>query len=213
MINTNIVQLADIASILAGTTIPGRIDALTPGCYHLILPRHASEDGQPIDYQAIPYDQRSAVTLERQPSTKRHLQVGDILFMSRGTKNRACVIASLPEGEPAVAPIVFHVLRPDQRRVIPTYLAWVINQVSTQECIARDIRTSSVSTPMVPREDFGKLLIPLPDLDRQRSLAELADLMHREQALRQRLASLTDQAHQGLGARILSSMTSPRITP
>jgi hypothetical protein len=199
--------LGEVAEILPGTTIPGRIDDLPPGPYHLILPRHASEDGQPICYSQIPAEERSVVDLERQPPAKRHLQVGDILFMSRGTKNRACVMADLPGDGPAVAPIVFHVLRPMQDRVLPGYLAWVLNQDRTQATIAREIRTSSVATPMVPRKDFEKLSIPIPDLERQRQIADLADLMLREQSLRRRLAELTEKRNLGLGSQLLNQLT------
>jgi len=205
--------LADVADILPGTSIPGRIDDLPSGPVHLILPRHAGEDGQPIRYGSIPASDRVLVELERQPPAERWLRSGDILFMSRGMNNRACQLLDLPDGEPVATPIIFHVIRVKPDRILPSYLTWLLNQTSVQATIAQNIRTSSVSTPMVPREDFGKMPIPVPDLNRQRLLAELADLMLREQGLRRRLSALTDQAFQGLGARILGSLTSEGFIP
>ncbi len=209
---TVLMQLSEIADILPGTTIPGRIDNLPPGPYHILMPRHASEDGQPIKYSDIPLDERSQVMLDRVPSPQRHLCCGDLLFMSRGIKNRSCVIEELPEDGPAVAPIVFHVIRPKQDRIIPGYLAWVLNQSRTQNTIAREIRTSSVSTPMVPRKDFEKLLLPVPSRERQQQLTELSLLMLRELRLQHRLAELTEQRNGGLGAKLLQQLTDNEIS-
>lgn len=147
------------------------------------------------------------------PPQDRRLHPGDVLLVSRGEKNRACLVLNPPPDGMGIASNVFLVLRPDPGRVVPAYLAWLLNQAPIQDVIRRDVRTSSVSTPMVRSGDLAKLRVPVPDLAQQQRIADLAGLMQRETVLRHRLAELSEQRNRLVGAHILTSHVVLRNSP
>lgn len=194
-----VITLGDLATIVPGTSIPGKIVHDPQGRCHLILPRHVDADGAPIHYQQIPEADRVRMTISVPKG--RYLQLGDILFMARGESNRAAVIASLPD-EPCTAPNVFLVLRP-QKQVHPAYLAWALNQQPMQNAI-RQIRTAHVATPMVKSEAFASLTCALPDRDQQQHMAALGDLMLREQQIQRRLGEAIVARNRQVSADLLT---------
>lgn len=192
--------LRELADIFPGTSVPGKIAHNPHGRFHLILPRHVDEDGSAVHYDQIKPAER--VNMDVKVSADRLLRIGDVLFMSRGERNRAAVIIGLP-AEPTITSSVFYVLRP-LPSVKPTFLAWALNQRPMQDAI-RQIRTASVATPLVPRDAFSSLPLPLPDLERQGRIAALGDLLLQEQRLQNRLASAVTERNRLIGAQLLTS--------
>jgi restriction endonuclease S subunit len=120
-----------------------------------------------------------------------------VLFRSRGDRNTAVATdGRLVEPAFAILPIV--VLRPKRDLVEPRYLAWAINQMPAQlyfDGVARGTRLR-----MVPRSEFEKLMIDVPDLKTQRAVVELDALAAREEAL----ATLAAQKRRQLISLVLT---------
>ena len=83
--------------------------------------------------------------------------------MSRGSNNYAVLLEEFPR--PAIAPLTFFILKP-KPIVNPVYLTWCLNQ-ETVKAKLNEIRTGA-GTPMIPRQEFSEIIIPLPPLDVQK---------------------------------------------
>jgi hypothetical protein len=101
---------------------------------------------------------------------------GDVLFLSRG--QRTCAVPILQTLENTVASYYFYILRPDPDRVDPEYLAWFINQPTTQACLERLQRGSHIK--IIPKSAFEELEVVLPPRATQRAIVELERLRQKE---------------------------------
>lgn len=178
--------IGDIAEVRPGLSTGERLEHKDGATWQVILSRHLVP-GQP--YRFTDAD-RFTIDPERDAARYR-VHSGDVLFMSRGTRNVAAWIESIPEE--SVAPVSFYVLRPGPD-VEPGYLTWWLNQPVAQRAIA-DIRTGA-GTPIVQRKSFAELQLPLPTLAEQRVIAELGEAMTRERIVLEQLATATERLHQ-----------------
>lgn len=189
--------LAEVAEISPGFSIPGAIQHDPSGKYQLILPRHLDGGGRPFVFE----EERHAMRMALPERADAYLvRSGDVLFVSRGERNRAVAVHACPDK--TVVPTTFFVLRP-RDSVDPDYLAWYLNQVPAQAAIGQ-IRTGA-GTPMVQRADFGEISIALPPLARQRRIAHLGALMLAEQELVDRLAAAMARRSRVIGRRLIES--------
>jgi len=190
------VILQDCAEVLAGFSVPGRIQHDPTGTHQVVITRHLT-DGVPYEYE-----QSHALRIVPRRATESYeLRARDVLFMSRGTRNRAWVTAKIPT--PTIAPVSFYILRPGDG-LDGGYLAWYLNQAPAQGAIGQ-LRTGA-GTPIVQRDAFQSLKVLVPPLDVQREIATLGVLLARERDLRQRLADATGRAHAALGANIIETL-------
>ena len=186
---TRVARLGDYAEVLPGFSVRGRIAHEVDGTHQLVLTRHLRE-GAPYRYDA-------ADELRIRPgraAAAYELRSGDVLFMSRGTRNRAWMLERIPER--TVAPVSFYVIRP-RDQLDSAYLAWFLNQSPAQAAID-GIRTGA-GTPLVQRAAFEELDVTLPPLVVQREVAVLGTLLAREQDLRERITDATARLHAALG--------------
>jgi hypothetical protein len=190
------VRIADCAEVLPGFSIHGRIKPDPRGTHQVVVPRHLTE-GQPYTWVQA-HDLR--IKPSRDPS--RYLvRCGDVLFLSRGTRNIAVALDSVPE--PTIAPLLFFILRPTAG-VDPHYLTWCLDQPQVQAQVAQ-IRSGS-GTPLIRRDALEKIIIPLPCLDTQRKVGHLAELMACERRLRERLDQERERGYRALGQRLMESL-------
>jgi len=105
------------------------------------------------------------------------LRTGDILINSTGTGTLGRVAFV---GEKLLEPTTFdsHVtlVRPDEKKVKPSYLAWMIH---AQEKRLIDLSVGSTNQIELSRQTVMRLEFPLPSLERQ---CEIADELDRETA-------------------------------
>ena len=191
-----VLPLAQCAEVLPGFSVRGRMEHDPNGTHQLILTRQLT-DGTPYVYEP-------AHELRIAPHTHPGLyevRPGDVLFMSRGERNRAWVIEHA--FKPSIAPVSFYILRPGES-LDGGYLAWYLNQAPAQGAIGQ-LRTGA-GTPLVQRDAFQSLNVLLPALDVQREIAALGVLLARERDLRHRLADATGRAHAALGANIIETL-------
>jgi hypothetical protein len=194
-------RLIEAADITPGFSTPGAIQHEPDGRFLVIQPKHIDESGRPVSFGP------SHDTWMDLPDRAAGYCVspGDVLFMSRGEKNRAARIDQCLSN--AVPTVAFFILRPRAELVDAGYLAWFLNQAPTQAAISQ-VRTGA-GTPMVQRALFEDLTIPLPPMAKQRKVAELSELQHREHDLMDRLASAVSQRNRGIGINFLFNSKKP----
>ncbi len=189
-------MIADCAEVLPGYALKARAEHEPEGTHQVILGKHLSE-GMPYHY-SLEHELRIT---PKGPVDKYRVRIGDVLFVSRGSRNHATIVESIPDT--TVASATFYILHPHDS-IDPGYLAWCLNQIPIQAQIGQ-VRTGA-GTPIVQRKVFADITIPVPSLDKQRQLAALGDLMAQEQRIRQRLVEETNKLHRALGQQILQSL-------
>lgn len=193
---TKHVRIQDCAEVRPGFSFKGTIEKEPEGRLQVIVAQHLTK-GEPYRYRE---DHKFLITPHRS-SEKYFVKPGDILFMSRGSNNYAVPLEEVPQ--PAIAPLTFFILRP-KSNVVPAYLAWCINQEFVKARL-NEMRTCA-GTPMIPRQEFGEIVIPLPPIAIQKRIATLAALQGREKVLLQQLVEETERMHLISGKHLLSHM-------
>ena len=137
--------------------------------------------------------QKRDLVAGKRPTAKRAIaaQMGDVLLAARGGQ---AVVAGDAAGaglEGAYPTLDVYLIRPDQKRVDPAYLAaWL-----TFEPIRSNLQASTTGAliPRIPIGSLKDLSVPLPSLERQRQVGALFQLAHREASLLDQLAANTAQ--------------------
>lgn len=191
---TYMIRIADCAKVLPGYALKARAEHEPEGGFQVVMAKHLS-DG--MFYRYVPGHELRMTPKGK--AEKYRVLVGDVLFISRGARNCAAVVESVPED--TVASATFYILRPTAR-VDPGYLAWCLNQPPTQAQISQ-VRTGA-GTPIVQRSVFADIVIPLPPMIKQKHLAALGRLMARELELLKQLANLTKTYHKAIGSKLIS---------
>jgi hypothetical protein len=175
-------RLSALCEIQLGYTARGRLEPIEDGVRAIQLRDTVPEGGLTCG---------SIGSYRLDPIPDRYwVKPGDILFRSRGDRNTAtCLPDSLDEPAVAVMPLV--VLRPAPSQVDAGYLAWFINQASTQRYFDQCARGTSMR--MIPVGCLAQLHVPLPSIETQKIIAQLDVLARRECALTNRLAEQRQQ--------------------
>ena len=122
-------------------------------------------------------------------SEKHLLKDGDVLFAAKGTKNFAAVFEN--HNEPSVASTSFFVLRPTNKKILPQYLAWVLNNHTTQTLLKGQAIGSSI--PSISKQVLDNLEITLPSIETQETILEITKLRNKEKALKQKIEILREK--------------------
>jgi hypothetical protein len=193
-------RLSDMAVITPGFSTPGAIQHQPDGRFQIIQPRHIDELGRPFAFD----ESLHAMRMDLPGRAMGYcIHPGEVLFMSRGERNRSAVIVSCPPN--TVPTVAFFVLKPNPNVVLPAYLAWYLNQVPAQSAITQ-IRTGA-GTPIVQRPQFEALPVLLPPLSTQRQVVHLSELLQREQDLMHQMASTVATRNRALGQTIISTLS------
>jgi restriction endonuclease S subunit len=112
-------------------------------------------------------------------SSRFSLEKGDILFIAKGSNNYAIEYKlNLPK---AIAASAFFVLRPNQLKVIPSYLAWYINQQPVQQYLKENMAGTYI--PNINKSTIEGISISLPSVDIQNKIVALDNLKKIEHLL------------------------------
>jgi restriction endonuclease S subunit len=194
--NVKNVRIIDCAEVRPGFSSKGSIVNEPRGTLHVITAQHLNKS-EPYRYR----EEHKLLIVPPRSVEKYLVKSGDILFMSRGANNYAALLEEVHE--PTIAPLTFFILKL-KPNVVPAYLAWCINQELVKARL-NEMRTGA-GTPMIPRQEFGEIVIPLPPLVTQKRIADLAALQTRENALLQQLVEETERLHLLSGKQLLSHM-------
>lgn len=178
--------LDTITEIRAGVTLRGR-DATRPvpgGSLHLVRIGDISREGQVVQEDIIQLESSESI------SPDQYLRSGDVLVAARGTRNTAAVYdMNLPT---AIAGAQFFILRPSEN-VLPAYLAWFLRSEPIRQHF--DSRRKGSYIQLIRRSDLAEIEVPLPPLEEQRRIIEIASLIDRERTLAERLCALRSTYH------------------
>lgn len=122
-------------------------------------------------------------------SEKHLLKEGDILFAAKGTKNFAAVFEY--HNEPSVASTSFFVIRPSDQNVLPQYLAWFLNNHTTQTLIKGQAIGTSI--PSISKQVLENLEINIPNIETQKAILQITQLRNMEKALKQNIETLREK--------------------
>jgi restriction endonuclease S subunit len=124
----------------------------------------------------------SKVTLS--PKNERYLLAkGDLLFAGKGT-TYLCKVFDLDI--PAIASTTLYIIRLTSNDILPDYLCWYLNQPSVMALMkAQQVGTG---TPLIHKQVVEDFEIPVPDLETQQQIVELAKLQAKEKELYQAIA-------------------------
>ena len=121
-------------------------------------------------------------------SEKHLLKDGDVLFAAKGTKNFAAVFEN--HNEPSVASTSFFVIRPSDKKVLPQYLAWFLNNHTTQTLLKGQAIGTSI--PSISKHVLENLEITVPGMETQKVILQISKLRNKEKSLKQKIETLKD---------------------
>src|SRR3989338_5208260 len=120
---------------------------------------------------------------------KHFLSDGDILIVAKG----ASFLSAVFDGSysPAVASTVFLVIRINNNEQIdPNYISWNLNQISTQNYLLSISRGTSI--PSINKKMLMELDIPVPSIEKQKLIIELAELQRKDKFLKRKIEELKE---------------------
>lgn len=122
-------------------------------------------------------------------SEKHLLKDGDILFAAKGTKNFAAVFEN--HNEPSVASTSFFVIRLRNKKVLPQYFAWFLNNYNTQTLLKS--KAIGTSIPSISKQVLENLEITVPSIEKQMAILQITKLRNKEKALKQEIETLREK--------------------
>ncbi len=122
-------------------------------------------------------------------SEKHLLKDGDVLFAAKGTKNFATVYEK--HNLPAVASTSFFVIRPTDNKVLPQYLAWFLNNHTTQTLLKGQAIGTSI--PSISKQVLDNLKLTLPNIETQKAILQITKLRNKEKFLKQKIETLKEK--------------------
>jgi hypothetical protein len=192
-------RIRDIAEIRLGVALRSRIEHDPAGQVRVVQSKDITKDGR-LDAHGV-----YRVRAPKFKSSHR-LRAGDVLLQPRGVRYPAAVVDA--DFERAITAAPLYVIRRWSEAIDPVYLVQFLNNPMTQARLRR--RATGTYVPQLARAEIEDLEIPLPSLDDQRRLVELASLIRREREVAGRLAELRSQALWGLMQRAAEEKTQGR---
>jgi restriction endonuclease S subunit len=167
--------LSKICKISSGQTFREKVENNPDGDVWVIQMKDLN--GSYTGIKTSPY-----LTTLNEVSNQQLLSTGDVLFLSRGNHNKAFVYNKTHN---AVAVSLFFVLKPDLSILDPYYLAWFLNQNSTQNKLKSSQEGSTVAS--IKKSILENLEIVVPNLEKQKRIAHIYGLQIKEQKLAKKL--------------------------
>ncbi|MCU0417113.1 MAG: restriction endonuclease subunit S [Cytophagaceae bacterium] len=155
-----------------------------------------SGDGDLVYLQSKHFDENGQLYKELYPDLqldevpKKHLlQNGDVLFAAKGSKNFATVFEN--HNEPSVASTSFFVIRSVDKYVLPQYLAWFLNNHTTQTLLKGQAIGTSI--PSISKQVLENLEITIPEIKMQMTIVEISKLRNKEKSLKIQIELLREK--------------------
>ena len=185
--------IGEVATIQAGYPFRGSIPEVPEGPVHVVQMRDMSIDAG-IEWMQV------MKTSYPKGRSNLILAAGDILFLARGDKFIAQALIDVPAN--TICSPHFFVIRPRKpEELLPEFLAWQINQAHFQRYL--DNAAEGSGQLSIRRSILENLIVAVPEIDRQRSILHLADLVRRERLVMSQLMANRQKELQVLVSRLL----------
>lgn len=159
----------EFARIQVGYQARERIQPNLDGSHVLLQAKDINNSGE-IDWDSlIRFFPKSSMS-------KAQLQNGDVIFLAKGYENTSISVTHLAEN--VLASNSFYILRINQAFIIPDYLSWWINQAPAQEYIK--LNRGGSYLPFLSVTALSQLEVPIPSLEKQRTIAKIETLRKKE---------------------------------
>lgn len=135
------------------------------------------------------------------------VQKGDLLFRSRGLTNTTSLIATDLQRTVLAAPMML--IRVKTSIVLPAYLQWFLNLLTTQAILTKQSEGTSVR--MISKATLEVLEVPVPPLACQKEIVELANLAAEEERLTQELLKQRQRFIEGFLLRRAFEQSSRKV--
>ena len=182
------ILLSDVADIRLGYPFRTRIEAIPNGTMAVAQMKDIDESDLLHVESMVKTDVDDARGLHQ-------LQVGDLIFKSRGMRNTAALVAAPLANSVIAAPLML--IRIRANAITPAYLQWYLNHPATQKRMA--MMPTSTTGRMISIADLRQFEIAVPSLETQQRIQTINGLQLKEQQLAQGIA----QMRQSLVERIL----------
>ncbi len=171
-------KLSSISDISVGYPFRGAMSEVRETGVHVVQMKNISEK-ETIDWSSCIETQ---LTGKRKPD---YLKTNDILFVSRGSHNYAVTIEMIPDNKDVVASPHIFIIRTNTNRLLPKYLAWLLNQRPCQRHFMREAEGSI--TKNIRRNVLENTPIAIPTLEKQQTIIKLAKQLKQEQHILKQL--------------------------
>lgn len=104
------------------------------------------------------------------------LQHQDVLLAGKGYRNFAWTYHE--DFGPSVPSSMFYVIRANSSIILPEYLTLILNTHKIQDKLR--LTGLGVAIPSIPKTELKEIKIPIPSIERQKKLIEIAKLHQRE---------------------------------
>ncbi len=140
-----------------------------------------------LENQVVDWDNLQRINVNN-PKKVNLVRRGDILFRAKGFQHDALYIDEQIDN--VLVSAQFFILRTKSQIADPQYIAWYINQPTAQEYF----NTVSAGTyvPSINRKNLLELEVELPDMAKQKLIADIYRLRRREQSLVRKLDDAKD---------------------
>jgi restriction endonuclease S subunit len=167
-----IVKLKEIAKLDVGLAFRSAPKTALNGNLSVIQMKDLGDDNIVSFDNLIQIDQDN-------PKEQYLAKKGDLIIRSRGLNNKAALVEKECLNTIVAAPLF--ILRITSSDVLPEYLFFYLNQKSSQDYLAKCAKGSLVK--MIGREDIEDLVIKIPDLNKQKLIGKLANMINQEKVL------------------------------
>lgn len=173
--------ISTITSLLAGNTFRNSLHDESPGGVSVMTMALAESEVLMVDAE-LPQIAFHGDT------HKLQLNPGDVLFRARGVNNLSIYVESARRPCIFAAPLV-RIRVNDPKMLDPRYLHWVLNSPFIQRDIHAQARGTMIR--MVSLQSLHNLAIPVPSIQVQHKIAEVARLQREERTLSDALIEKT----------------------
>lgn len=166
-------KITEVADIQLGYQFRKKIEPVNTGS-NLVIQIRDFDENHILNKEGL-----SRVRIDT-PVEHYLIRKGDVLFLSRGTRNWTAAIGD--DLKDTVAVSHFFVIKMRNETVMPEYLSWYINQPPAQKYL-HNIARRGTHMPLVTLSAFKRLFIEIPAMATQHSIIELSRLMEKERIL------------------------------
>jgi restriction endonuclease S subunit len=166
------VTLEKIATINVGYQTRSRIKERPDGIYRIIQGRNIDENNELQENKIVFFKP------DRNPE-QYQVKKNDILFQSRGIKHYACCIHT--ELKKTLVANSFYIIRIHEKKIIPAYLCWWLNQQPAQNYFQSQASATVIS--FISKSVLMQIRILIPEIDIQKKIISTIGLWKREKKL------------------------------
>lgn len=187
------IKLKWVSSIVPGHPFRGSMPIATDSGIRVVQMKDLSENSK-IDWTATT---QVSIESKKEPDW---LTEGDILFAARSTRNIASLVESCPPY--FLAAPYFYVIRLNNKKVIPKFLVWQLNQGPLQKYFQRESEGSI--TKSIKKSSLEEVEIAVPPIETQQKIISMAEIFDREKEICQKLISNGESIMNSIAVNILN---------